>query len=45
MTGLSDESTNRIIAYSAILISAASFFVTVQQTRATQQQVKAETWP
>lgn len=45
MKRISDNTTNRIIAFSAILISAASFYVAVLQTRASQQQVKAETWP
>ncbi len=45
MKSISGQMTNRIMAISAILISAASFYVAVLQTRATQQQVKAETWP
>lgn len=42
---ISGQMTNRIMAISAIVISAASFYVAVLQTKATQQQVKAETWP
>ncbi len=45
MMRISSQTVNRVVAISAILISAASFYVAVLQTKASQQQVKAETWP
>lgn len=45
MRNISDQWVNRLLAISAVAISAASFYVAVLQTKATQQQVKAETWP
>lgn len=45
MRNISDQWVNRLLAISAVAISAASFYVAMLQTKATQQQVKAETWP
>lgn len=45
MFQVSNQLVNRLMAIGAVIISVASLYVAVLQTRASQQQVKAETWP
>ncbi|WP_262693357.1 hypothetical protein [Kordiimonas aquimaris] len=42
---LDKDTLNLVIAVSAVLISAASFYAAYVQSEAAQKQVQAETWP